>query len=189
MVTEVRPVQGFTAVSVSGGGNLIIEQTGVESLEITAEDNILPIIQSEVTDGRLDLRPAPGTSFNTSVRVQYRLTVRDLTEIDASGVSQVEASGLDTKVLITRLSGVSSLTATGVASDHELDISGVSRCDAPELQSRDVTAVLSGASSALVRVSDTLTVTASGASSLQYLGDPVVESSISGGSSVSRAVP
>ncbi len=41
VVTEARPVQGFTAVSVSGGVNLIIEQTGVESLAITAEDNIL----------------------------------------------------------------------------------------------------------------------------------------------------
>ena len=38
LVTETRPVGGFTAVVVSGAGHLTIEQTGVESLQVTAEE-------------------------------------------------------------------------------------------------------------------------------------------------------
>jgi hypothetical protein len=49
LTTESRPVSGFTKVELSGTGELTIEQTGTESLTISAEDNILPRLTSEVS--------------------------------------------------------------------------------------------------------------------------------------------
>ncbi|MGB5817698.1 MAG: hypothetical protein WBI27_21110, partial [Thermoanaerobaculia bacterium] len=43
-VTETRAVSGISGVSISGVGLLIIEQTGSESLTVTAEENILPLL-------------------------------------------------------------------------------------------------------------------------------------------------
>jgi hypothetical protein len=40
--SESRQVSGFTKVELSGSGELKIEQTGTESLTISAEDNVLP---------------------------------------------------------------------------------------------------------------------------------------------------
>src|SRR5437868_6052334 len=42
--TEVRQVSNFTQVDFSQVGTLTMEQTGVEGLTITADDNILPIL-------------------------------------------------------------------------------------------------------------------------------------------------
>ncbi len=72
--------------------------------------------------------------------------------------------------------------ALGAAGVRQLTISGASQLEAPNLQSQDVTANLSGASRGLVSVSNTLTAEASGASSLQYIGHPLVNASTTGGS-------
>ena len=189
LATESRPVQGFAAVSVSAAGHLIVEQTGVESLEITAEDNVLPLVRSEVRNGRLVLGFGPDASVTATREVLFRLTVRDLTEIEASGASRVEVRGADTPSFTLRVSGASEVSATGIADHVRLDLSGASRCRAPDLRTREATAHLSGASYARVRASDSLVVNASGASVVEYLGDPVLVANVSGGSFVRRAGP
>jgi len=187
LVTESRPVGGFRVVSVSGAGHLIVEQTGVESLEITAEADLLPHIRSEVVDERLVLGFVPGVKVSGTRPVEYRLTVRDLTGIEASGASRVEAHGLRTRDLATVLSGASFLDASGEANAHVLVVSGASRAEASDLASRVSTATVSGASLARLRVTDSLVATASGASTLEYYGDPTVIANVSGGSVVRHA--
>ena len=186
LVTESRPVEGFTAVSVSGAGHLIIEQTGVESLVITAEENLLPHIRSEVVDDVLRLGFAPGISVSGTREVVYRLTVRDLTGIEASGASRVEAHGLHTTQLASVFSGASSFDASGSADAHVIVLSGASRAEAPDLRSRVVTATVSGASFGVLRVSGSLVATASGGSTLEYYGSPVLVTNVSGGSVIRR---
>ena len=189
LVTESRPVQGFAAVEVSAAGHLIIEQTGVESLQITAEDSVLALVRSEIRNGRLLLGLEPGASVTVTRGVLYRLTVRDLSEVEASGASRVEIRGVDSAELSLRLSGASGASATGSVGRARLALFGASRCDAPELLSRVLQADLSGASRALVRVRDSLDVNASGASVLEYLGNPSLTTHVSGGSLVRRVGP
>jgi hypothetical protein len=189
LVTESRPVSGFDAVSVSAAGQLIVEQTGYESLEITAEDNVLPLIESEVRNGRLLLGPRPGTSLHTTRPVVYRLTVVGLRELDASGASSTEIRRLAGDSLVTQLSGASFLSAAGAVARHELHISGASAARLGDLSSRSARASVSGASYVLLRVSEQLEASASGASTLEYLGDPVVHASVSAGSIVRRVGP
>lgn len=189
LATESRPVQGFTAVAVSGASHLIVEQTGVESLEITAEDNVLPLVQSEVQSGRLVLGVRPDAGVTLTREVLFRLTVRDLTEVEASGASRVEIRGVDTPDLTMRVSGACDVSAAGFAERVQLDLTGASRFEAPDLRSRVMTANLVGASYALVRASESLEVNATGASVVEYLGDPILTANVAGGSIVRRAGP
>ena len=46
LAAEARQVSGFTKVELTGVGELTIEQTGAESLTISAEDNLLPQLTS-----------------------------------------------------------------------------------------------------------------------------------------------
>ena len=87
LVREAWPVGGFAAVAVSGAGHLVIERTGHESLEITAGENILPLLRAEVRGGRLILGPRPGTEMSPTREILYRLTVRELSDIEASGAT------------------------------------------------------------------------------------------------------
>ncbi len=58
--TETRVVEKFTAIVISGSANLEIEQTGEESLELTVDDNLLPLFTTEVRDGTLFIGVAEG---------------------------------------------------------------------------------------------------------------------------------
>jgi hypothetical protein len=189
LVTESRPAAGFAAVAVIGAGHVIIEQTGVESLQVTADDNILPFVRTEARDARLFLGFEPGVNINTTRGVEYRVTVAELAEIEASGASRVEVLRVDTGELTVRLRGASTYHAAGVADDHNIDLSGASRCEAGDLVSRETTASLSGASYGLVRVRDRLVANARGGSVLEYIGHPALEASVSGGSVVRPLVP
>src|SRR4026207_978239 len=58
VVTEVRPVSGFTAIAVSGAIQAVVTPGGNDSLEITAEDNIGRAAETGAT-GEREARPLP----------------------------------------------------------------------------------------------------------------------------------
>ncbi|MCJ7666613.1 MAG: DUF2807 domain-containing protein, partial [Actinobacteria bacterium] len=44
VISEDRAVPGFSKISISGSGDLFIEQGDEESITITAEDNLIPLL-------------------------------------------------------------------------------------------------------------------------------------------------
>jgi hypothetical protein len=60
IVTEPREVEDFTGVVLNGVGEVEIRHGNTESLSITADDNILAHLTSEVRNGRLFLGTEPG---------------------------------------------------------------------------------------------------------------------------------
>jgi len=186
LATESWPVSGFSAIAISGAGRLVIEHTGHESLEVTAEDNILPLLKAEVRGGRLEIGPRPHSSMETTREIVYRLTVRELSDIEASGAAEIEAYDINTDRLRLVFSGASSAKLAGIAGSQHAEFSGASRLIAEGLQSRQVVVGVSGASYALVRVSDWLAASASGVSTVEYIGDPELSLSVSGSSVVRR---
>ncbi len=81
VITEKRSVSGFHAVSVSSNITLQLTQTGDESLTIEAEDNIMPLLVSEVSEDTLSLGLKPHTSVRLTQPVVFKLTVKDLDAI------------------------------------------------------------------------------------------------------------
>ena len=186
VVTETRAVSGFDGIEVVGAGELYVDLGGEETLTVTAEENLLPFIRSEVVDGRLILGPEPGIDLSGRERIVYRVTARDLRLLVPSGTSLAEVSAIDTPELEIRASGASQVRADGRADHFQLDLSGASRFVGERLRCRTVEAYLSGASLATVRVSDRLSGSLSGASTLEYYGDPTVAVTTSGSSRVRR---
>jgi hypothetical protein len=186
MVSESRSVQGFHTVVVTGGIHAVVTYTPDDTLEITAEDNILPLVESAVTDGRLTLGWRSGSGGVSSRGVACRVGARALRGVAATGGARVETEGLDTREFAIDLSGASSFGGSGSVERLRLDVSGASRVDAPGLTARFVNAMLTGASVARLRVVDALVVKASGASLLEFYGDPSVQADTSGASFVRR---
>lgn len=175
VASEDRPVEDFHGLIASGVARVEIRHGASESLRITADDNILPILTSEVRNGRLVLGTEPGTSYRTHNDVLFEITVRELDEVTVSGVMAVEASGIDTDRFEVNVSGVSRLTVAGQVDRQRVLIAGVSGYDAEDLASRTVEIDVTGLSSAVVRVSERLTGSVSGGSVLEYIGNPVVD--------------
>jgi hypothetical protein len=172
VATESRPVSGFTKVELSGTGELTIEKTGTDSLTISAEDNILPRLSSEVSGGTLTLGTKPNTSIVPTKPITYSLTVKDLTGLGVSGSGSVRVSNLTTTSLSTKISGSGTITANGTVDDQDLEISGSGRYLADRLTSKTANVRISRSGTASVLVSDMLDVKISGSGSLTYSGNP-----------------
>ena len=177
-VTQERAVGSFSEVVFGVVGRLIIEQTGRDSLAITADDNLLPLLRSDVIGGRLvlDVRDDVG-GIAAIGEVTFRLTVRDLAEIDASGAVPVfvEVIAIDAAALTVRLGGPSSTTVAGRVDQQVLSIGGPASYDATALQSRQTAVDANGPSRTFVRVSDRLSGTVAPSAVVEYCGNPTVD--------------
>ncbi len=112
------------------------------------------------------------------------MTFRDLSSLQASGVTEVDASGIDTDALSVSASGVSNISVAGTADRQTINISGTSTYAGERLATRVTTVNVSGVSRAVVNVSDRLEGEVSGAAVLEYLGNPVISVSVSGAATV-----
>lgn len=173
-VTESRSVRGYHEVRLTGVGHLIIEQTGSESLTVTAEPDILPLLTSEVRGGALFLGTRPGAELNTDKGILFRLTVDTLDTVDVSGVGFVEIRSLDTPSLDVGLTGVATVVASGTVDRQDLFLSGVGTYQARHLRSRVASVDVSGIVEAVVYVTEELRGNVSGPSVVKYAGNPSV---------------
>jgi hypothetical protein len=188
LVTESSSLAAFDAVSVSGAVWVEVRQGDTDSVSITAEDNILPMLSAEVQGGRLVLGPRPDAQLSPTELVVFRVICRcsDLREIVASGASQVIVEGIDSEQLEVALSGASIASASGSAIHQVIGLSGASRFDGADLPGRIARVRASNASQAVVRIGEQLEASASGSSIIEYLGNPTVIANVSGGSAVVR---
>src|SRR5438477_625015 len=90
--TEVRSVPAFSAVSVAGSIDADIAIGPETHVEITGDDNIVPLITTDVHGDRLEI--GSRKSFRTSVHLVAKITVPRLTGIGLTGSGDVTAHGV-----------------------------------------------------------------------------------------------
>jgi len=174
IVTVSRPVADYHAISLTGVGRLIVTQTGDESLTITADDNIVPLIGSGVQDGLLTVSDPPNTDLEPSQIIVYRITVKDLDAIRISGVVNASVEGILTTDFTVDISGVTTLTTTGSVTHQQVSLNGVSTYLAEGLTSETARIMGSGVMGAVLTVSNLLDGDVCGVGSISYVGMPSV---------------
>jgi hypothetical protein len=178
--TESRQVSGFTKIDLAGTGEVTIEQGQAESLTTEADNNVLPVLTSEVADSTLRLGTKPRTDVRTRTPIRYRVTLKDLTGVSLSGSGSVIAHGMELRTLRADISGSGTVDVSGSALKQDIHLSGSGRYEAAELSSQEVTAEISGSGEVAVAVSRVLKVDISGSGTVTCSGDPSVEQDISG---------
>lgn len=180
VVTEERDVSGFTAVTLQGMGEVIIDQNGSESLSITTDDNFLPYLETKVSGDTLFIRTTENVTFTDISEMTFRITAAALDSVELSGAGSIQVNNLDTEQWQVTLPGAGSITVLGQTTEQMVELSGAGSYDAENLESQEATIRSSGAGAAVVRVSDRLDVTIDGLGNVEYIGDPVVTQEING---------
>ncbi len=188
--TELRDLSGFTGVDAGGVFDITISPATEYSVSIEAGEQLLPLIETRVSNDTLKIK------FDRSVKnvgdVKVVIGMPALNHVDLSGASalQVEpgfeadrftvdlsgaaSSSLDIAVnkLLVDLSGAADLELAGKAYTLVLDASGASEISAEDMVIRDAQIDLSGASEIDLNVTGELVVEASGASEVNCIGRP-----------------
>lgn len=183
MKREVRVIEPFDRVSISGAANIeIVSGQSTGSCEVECDDNLLEYLATTVEDGELKIHFLRRISSSKSLQVW--LATEHLSKISASGSVAVKVAGLDEPVTELDVSGSAKLQCAGKVERLEIHASGSTAFDCLELAADDVVINLSGSGKASLQANRTLKVAVSGSGSVQYLGTPEIEQNISGIGSV-----
>jgi hypothetical protein len=183
--TEKRNVGNFKGLDAGGAFQVEVTCRKEAGLEITGDDNLLKYIKTEVRDGILYIK-TEGVKLESKEPLRVVITAPELGNFNISGASKVKVADLKAGAVKINLSGASQMAARGAAQSLVVDVSGASRLDGKDLQASKVDVNASGASKADVYASADLQADASGASSVNYYGNPKnVSPKASGASRVS----
>lgn len=185
--SETRDVTGFTDVRVLGTGEVILRRTGADSLTVEAEDNLLPLLESRVRNGRLSLGTRDNVNISPTRPIRYHVTVKELTHVEISGSGDIRATDIDTDRLTAEISGSGSARLAGRADEVVLKISGSGACQAADLHCKTAAVSISGSGDAVINATDRVRADVSGSGTVKYLNNPSVEQHVSGSGDVIRA--
>lgn len=206
---EVRNVGDFWGIKVSGGIDVYLSQSSENALAISASSQKMKDdIDTRIVNGILVISyNSKSYSMNEKRNLRAYVSFKSLQSIEGSGacdfniqetlqsnVLRLNLSGacelkgkMDINDMDARLSGASTAKVTGKITNLKLEASGASDMKNYGLHIENLIADLSGASDVKVFISNSLTVKASGASSLNYSGTPEkVAVHTSGASSVTQ---
>ena len=170
--TTTFDVRGFNRISVSVDSDLNVARTGTESVAVSADDNILPLLTVKVVDRTLRLGVDTATSI--SGHVVFTVTAKDLLGIDSAGNGRVSATNIDAPAFETTMAGNSKVTLSGHSQSQSVDITGNGTYDGTHFAARDARVTVTGDGHAIVNASSSLRLETVGDSTIDYLGSPAV---------------
>ena len=183
--TETRAVAAFTSIEATGIGSLKLRVGESDGLKITADDNLLPFIKSEVKSGVLVLSTKGASSSKNSI--VFEATAKTIKRLENSGTVSIDASGFSGGKLLVLASGVGGVTLSGRVESLKAELSGVGSLSAEGLIADHVETSLSGVGSANVRAEKSLDGNVSGVGSLNWKGAATdVSTTVSGIGRVSK---
>ena len=177
--TEKRDLKSFNAIDTSGAYDVKITCQKPASFEIEADDNILPLLKTEVRDGVLFV--TNDQEYHSAKSAALRISMPELNSVSNSGAGDVNIADANSNELKLQSTGAASFDAAGKAKSVTISSTGAGRIDASRLTAEKAKVDISGAASVDVYASDQLDVNVSGVGSVTYGGNPKsVNKSISG---------
>ncbi|MGZ4509467.1 MAG: head GIN domain-containing protein [Blastococcus sp.] len=199
--TQTRTVGAVSTVDLATSGELVLTGGSPPSLRITAGENVLGHLTSDVRGDRLTLGSDGAVHDVGPVRYDLTLPAARAVELSGSGIVRVSApsalrqvhppgsgivrvDGLKTEELTVDLSGSGQVTVAGSTTRQQVSIGGSGRYSAGRLASQDAEVTIAGSGSADVTVDRTLTARISGSGTITYTGSAAVTSSVTGSGAV-----
>ncbi len=211
VATETRAAAGFEAVTVAGAMKVEIRQGDKEGLTITADDNILPLIEAVVEStsrgATLVIRSKRGESYRTRNEVRVVVDAMKITGLAAMGSGDLVVPALNTprlalsiggsgsarlaklatEALDVRIAGSGDVQAEGSARALKLNIAGSGDASLSGVAADDVTVSIAGSGDASVTANKALSVSIAGSGDVTYHGNPpALKTSIAGSGRVNR---
>ncbi|MBK0392899.1 head GIN domain-containing protein [Ramlibacter algicola] len=203
--SETRTVSGFTGVASALPGQLEVRLGNAESVVIETDDNLLPLIESKVVRGTLELRPQRDISIDPQY-LKVVVTARSIDMLALAGSGSLTADGLkgqqlkvdvggsgsidlartEVDSLAISMGGSGAIKLGGTARELKLSLAGSGNVSAGALQADEARISIAGSGVATVAPKSRLKVSIAGSGNVRYQGDPKVEQSIAGSGTVQR---
>ena len=196
IVKQQRTIGNFNKLTVRVGMRVRIETGNAGTADLEGESNILEHVVTEVKNGELTVMLAQNKSYNQTKGVTVTIHVAALENILVSTGCSVESdlpiqatnltASIETGSRLTAPVSVKNLKLTvkdgsqaniqGTATEATIRLTGAGKLTADKLTIARADVQLDGASRADIHVTETLSASADGVSTVNYTGNPTVKS-------------
>jgi putative autotransporter adhesin-like protein len=184
LLKEKRNVGSFNSISTEGAFDIEVVCQKPQDVEISGDDNILPLVTTEVSNNVLHVRNL--RNYSTSQPLTLRISTPDLVGIHSSGAGTIEVSGLKNERFEIDVNGAPTIKASGETKALKIDTNGAGNVNTYKLRAARVEVESKGVSGVEVYAAEQLDVTVSGPSHVTYRGNPVVNKTVHGPGSVEK---
>ena len=180
LVSEQRTADIFNGINVTGIGKVYITQDTVQNLRIEADDNIIGLVTTSVSDGVLMVALKDG-SYN-GITVNVYASMKTIRQLECVGTAEFVNNGqIDSDSIVCRITGTGTITLNGKAGFESVEIVGAGNIHNYGLTSSRCSAVISGTGNIEVNVVQELDAVISGTGKISYSGNPaIIHQTISG---------
>ena len=202
-VSEEREIEAVTTLVLDSSGDVTITE-GEPSLVIHAQQGTLDRLTSDVSGDTLTLGATGGFLNWGFGEVRYELTLPDLEMLELNGsgdidsaistdgtlVINIDGSGdvefaeFEAERVEVKITGSGGVDLAGSATELAIELDGSGNVDAGDFDVQEATVEIGGSGDVSLAVRDNLAVRISGSGRVEYTGDPVVDSEISGSGDV-----
>jgi hypothetical protein len=167
---QARSVATFDAVELAGEGVLTVHVGSAQAVTVTADDNLIGRVTTNVRDGKLVI--ATNGSFETRAPIGVDVAVPEFRAATLTGTGAVSVDGVNTSRFEVDLPGDGMVTVDGSAQRLGANLSGTGEARLQDLVARDVVASLSGTGQIQVHATHSLDASVSGTGTIEYAGNP-----------------
>lgn len=201
--SEGRVITAFDKVKSSGEFEIHITNGDTYEVIVSAEENIISYIETQVSNGTLSIDTEEHTKIRNDLPMEVFITLPELEAIKLSGSGTittdyficdkmeltVSGSGkittaCDAREVKASVSGSGTIRISGTADNADYRISGSGNIKASDLSINKCKTAISGSGDMWVAVDQSLNAHISGSGNVYYYGDPNIETHISGSGNV-----
>ncbi len=205
--TQTREANNFNGIEVGQGIRTNVSIGDEERVEVVAPDDVIDLLTTEVSKGKLDIKWKKGSSIKSTRHAVVNVTAKSLNSIVANSGASVDCadtivsssfylsstSGAKVKVVVRaenfdgKCSSGAKIEVGGSAQNVGLNASSGARFEADSLVASNGEAHSSSGALVNINATNTLKAEASSGGRIRYIGSPSMSDvSSSSGGSISR---
>ncbi|WP_349744553.1 head GIN domain-containing protein [Roseateles cavernae] len=204
--SEKRSPGSFDAITLSGEFKVLVRQAATESVEIRADKNLLPLIETQLVGSTLEVRTKKGYRLSGTMPIQVNVDIGALRALAVNGSGDIRVETMKTPQLDAsisgsgdvrfaelfservgfKVSGSGDILAKGRINSLAVSVAGSGDVKASELVADEVKVSIAGSGDVQVQANKQLKVSIAGSGDVRYLGSPEISSSVAGSGSIKR---
>lgn len=205
-VREEREMPGFSEIQVTVPAAITLQISETSGVSLEADDNLLPLIETRVVEGRLRIRPTerlgPRSPISITIRTPSVTSIDLVTPIRFSSADLIEGETLSLKIvgsgratmmvqveqMEASIAGSGTIRLSGKAGRMEGKIAGSGDIQALSLLCREATIKIAGSGTVNIHAENRLDIRIAGSGEVSYSGTPEVDQSVMGSGKVRPVV-
>ncbi len=201
-LTEKREVPQFTAIELAvGTADLVVNNGDTISVELTWDDNLLPLVTTTVVDGVLEIGVEGNTSSAQAAKI--RITAPRVSSVAVSGAGRVSVEelsgpkaelsisgsgdmivGVNAEEFACEIAGSGTIKASGTCPKVSVAVRGSGDVSTTGVLAETVEIDIAGAGTVAVHAETNLDVSIAGSGDVSYSGKPQIRQSVAGSGSI-----